>query len=443
MTSPIDEQIWTGLQRRLSAVEGYIAEPAPWRAADERVSKVGVRVVGGGAFGRRAPARRGARSGPMLVLLVLLVVAALVGALVVVGLVGRQAPRPALEHGFNPTGTMIRMRSNAAAVSLLDGRAVLIGGDLRSPTAPDLPPSSTAELYDPLTRAFEPGGSLPPAVQLTTYSSATMLLDGRVLIVDGFDATAALWDPATGTFEQVDSLSGPRSYAAAALLHDGRVLVAGGEASRPAGPALATAEVFDPATGRWSPTGSMSIARGGPTAMTLADGRVLVMSDDGDTPSTEIYDPGSGAFTPAGSTAGERYQYATAMLADGRVLIAGGWRSSVEPGPDVLLGSVELFDPAKGRSVPAGNLVVPRRLAKATPLLDGRVLITGGDQYPSPDTADLPSELFDPSTMRFERVPDSPVAMDATVTRLRDGDVLIADGSVNGEGAASARLFHP
>jgi hypothetical protein len=65
------------------------------------------------------------------------------------------------------------------------------------------------------------------------------------------------------------------------VLRDGRVLVSGGDtpiacAHSCGTVSAASAEVYDPATGVWSPTGSMSVARATHLSVTLADGRVLV-----------------------------------------------------------------------------------------------------------------------------------------------------------------------
>jgi len=106
-----------------------------------------------------------------------------------------------------------------------------------------------------------------------TGHTATSLKDGKVLIVVGGDATAELFDPATGTF----SFTGPpiagRLHATATLLSDGRVLVAGGLGltAGPDGhlPLLNTAEIFDPATGTFSSTGTMVQARQQHTATLL------------------------------------------------------------------------------------------------------------------------------------------------------------------------------
>ncbi len=144
--------------------------------------------------------------------------------------------------------------------------------------------------------------------------TATLLADGRVLVAGGFDfadqplSSAAVYDPATGTFSPTGSMATARGLATATLLADGRVLVAGGGAATWVQPGLvlASAELYDPKTGTFSPTGSMATAREGHTATLLRDGRVLIAggidasTGDHTVASAELYDPKTGTFSPTG-----------------------------------------------------------------------------------------------------------------------------------------------
>jgi hypothetical protein len=126
------------------------------------------------------------------------------------------------------------------------------------------------------------------------------------------------------------------------VLSDGRVLIAGGYDGTQY---LAPAELYDPKTGSFSPTGSMAAARIGQTATLLSDGRVLIAGGNnalGYLASAELYDPKTGSFSPAGSmTTAHAYHTAT-VLSDGRILIAGG-----QTGTDgsVYLASAEMYQP--------------------------------------------------------------------------------------------------
>jgi predicted amidohydrolase YtcJ len=181
--------------------------------------------------------------------------------------------------------------------------------------------------------------------------TATLLSDGRVLIAGGEDdsshlASAELYDPKAGTFSPTGSMTAARDSHTATLLSDGRVLIAGGDAGLagiPGAETLVSAELYDPATGTFSATGSMAAARHSHTATLLSDGRILIVGGaDPDhgvyVASAELYDPASGKFSPTGSMAAARTGTAT-LLSDGRVLIAGGYDGSAD------LASAELYQP--------------------------------------------------------------------------------------------------
>lgn len=87
-------------------------------------------------------------------------------------------------------------------------------------------------------------------------------LKGKVLITGGFGPPtpgcncsnaptmeAELYDPATGTFSVTGSLNTPRAGHTATLLENGQVLIAGGLAYEPQPTELSSAELFDPSTG--------------------------------------------------------------------------------------------------------------------------------------------------------------------------------------------------
>jgi hypothetical protein len=168
----------------------------------------------------------------------------------------------------------------------------------------------------------------------------------------------------------------PRLRPIAAALPDGRVLVAGG---RNGPDYLASAEVFNPATGTFSAAGigSMGTEREAAVAAPLPDGRVLVAggSSGGPLSSAEAFDPATNGFSSAGvgSMVRKRDHGVAAPLPDGRVLIAGGYGNGYE-------SSGEVFDPVTGSfsSAGIGPMAVARFDAAAAPLGDGRVLVAGG-----------------------------------------------------------------
>lgn len=298
-----------------------------------------------------------------------------------------RAPTSSTPAGsFSPTGSMNSRYS--AATLLLDGRVLMTGDSaLTTIEGYQVPIYSTAaELYDPATGTFAPTGSM---IQAQGGATVTRLADGRVLFAGGTQAsdtggklvltslaTAELYDPATGTFASTGSLTRPRADHAATLLNSGEVLIAGGDS--PSGDK--TAELYDPATGTFTRTGDMTMGRAMSKAIALADGRVLILGDSPGTTVTktaELYDPSTGTFSRTGSMTTMRLSPSVTLLRDGRVLVASG------SGPmDSSTSSAELFDPASGTFSPAGSFVEDREVTGATLLLDGRVLFAGGIYSP-------------------------------------------------------------
>jgi hypothetical protein len=306
-----------------------------------------------------------------------------VAAWLAVAALGAQSAS-ALPGSFSPTGSMTEPRGGAEdAAPLPDGRVLVAGG--RAGFGASLRSLQSAEIFRPATGTFSPTGNMTVP---RGGAAAAPLPDGRVLVAGGLDSgrridftfqfqilsSAEIFDPATGSFSPTGSMSVEREVAAAAPLPDGRVLVAGGiYYDGNSFQERQSAEIFDPATGSFSPTGSMTVARGGGAAAPLPNGRVLVVAGGG---YAEIFDPATGSFSPTGSMINPHGGGAAAPLPDGRVLVAGG-------------GYAEIFDPATGSFAPTGSMTGPYGGA-AAPLPDGRVLVTGGS-WPSTS-----AELFTP-----------------------------------------------
>ncbi|MFO0984158.1 MAG: kelch repeat-containing protein [Planctomycetota bacterium] len=199
--------------------------------------------------------------------------------------------------------------------------------------------------------------------------ASTGLLDGRFLVVGGLGegdstvATAEVYDPVSASWSMTPPMSVPRSGHTATLLASGRVLVAGGYDQMPCYPSCGvpvhdTAEVYDPATSSWTPTGDLMGARGGHTATLLPSGKVLLAGgfDSAVALATaEIYDPATGTFTPTGAMLSARYAHTATLLANGRVLVAGGFPSNDAP-PYHALASAEVYDPQSGTWTATGSM---------------------------------------------------------------------------------------
>ncbi len=264
--------------------------------------------------------------------------------------------------------------------------------------------------------------------------TATLLGTGQVLIAGGRadDAakgmTAELYDPATGRFTAtVTPMKTARSQHTATLLRSGQVLLVGGlddpDEER-------TAETFDPESASFVAARAQPHPRRQHTATLLEDGRVLVSGGDaeGAATSAETYDEvGSFALTISTPTRARTRQTAT-TLADGRVLFVGGVGGGAA-------SSIELFDPVHARfNASDASLAAPRTGHTATRLRDGQVLLAGG----SGPTA----ELFDPASQKAPKpIPMTTTRESHTATLLPSGRVLLVGGP--GTAALTAEVFDP
>ncbi len=303
---------------------------------------------------------------------------------------------------FGSTGRMALGRNLHTATLLPDGRVLVAGG------SSDFAAFASAETYDPKTGTFSPTGSMTTARDRHT---ATLLPDGRVLIAGGREktgnpaASAEIYDPKTGTFIPTGPMTTARYRHTATLLADGRVLVAGGAVSPDeAGERVASAEIYDPRTGTFGPTGAMATARAFHTATLLADGRVLIAGGIGPVATAEVYDPKTGTFSPTGAMTMAREFHAATLLADGRVLVTGGM------GP-----TGEIYEPKTGTFLRIGLMATSRWCHTATLLADGRVLIVGGADGWSDATAPV-AEIYDPTADDFGPAGPPPPSPRATPT---------------------------
>ena len=267
-------------------------------------------------------------------------------------------------------------------------------------------------------------------VHVRGYHTATLLFDGRVLIAGGGVEQAELYDPATATFSPTGSLPQGHRSESAALLPNGKVLILGRNRL-----GSSTANLYDPATGMFSPTGIPQQQMGKTTL--LPNGKVMLNGGYAKAPiaRAELYDTATGNFSYAGEyvvpfsapnlNPNEGYGGAgTALLANGKVLIAS-WPS------------IEVYDPFTdsfslggamlgGRSILGygGNTAMYGRTATLLP--DGRMLLAGGTVLSWGDDwgQSLDAEVYDPAS------DESLATQSMWAARLFHQSVLLPDGKV-------------
>ena len=369
--------------------------------------------------------------------------AAVLLGLVVTMLVTVTGSARAATGSWTVTGSMSYPRSGATATLLQNGEVLVAGGATGSAAA-------TAELYNPATGTWTLTGSMTTA---RSEQTATLLQNGEVLVVGGEDtngsllATAEVYNPATGTW----AATGPMVTAAgtgatATLLPNGTVLVAGGCCTTASGPgALASAQVFNPATNSWTAAASMSVGRYFATATLLGNGTVLVVGGDnivpnrmsgmGDTglTSAEIYNPATGLWQGAGTTATGHVHATASLLPSGQVLVAGGAHDGCCSG----VTGADLYTPSTGTWQAAANMNIAREYAAAAVLPDGTVLVAGGYNGVTALGTLASTEIYQPATNTWTPGPDmNQHRQGHTATLLKNGQVLVAGGA-----GATAELY--
>ena len=313
-------------------------------------------------------------------------------------------------------GTLLATRRDQPTIG--DPSASLPGA-----AAPSSTPSATAPNSSALPRTT--------GVWITTGSmgtprddhTAVRLLDGRVLVTGGSDVqndtSAEVYDPDSGTWSATGNMVHPHSGFPPTLLRDGKVLVGDvlDENTDDEISGISGAELYDPATGTWSSTGTLVTTEewlAGTTATLLANGKVLVTGFHG----SELYDPASDTWTAAGKMITPRYNHTATLLPDGRVLVAGG-----DVPPDRATDSAELYDPDTGTWTATASLRATGNtrfdIITATALQDGTVLVV------RPSSA----ELYDPAAETWTATHQQPRPGTAfrSATLLSDGKVLVTD----------------
>jgi WD40 repeat protein len=309
-------------------------------------------------------------------------------------------------------------RTFHSATLLFNGLVLVAGGEITSGN-----PTNTAEIYDPRNGTW----------RFTKFAmnsrraahTATLLLDGRVLIAGGGDGigfltSAEVFDPRTEKFSLVAPLHVPRTVSKAVLLGNGKVLVMGGYDTSPLSfSTTATAELFDPRLGTWSVAAPM------PTS--LLDGRVLVTGGESNgtfgLTSVSLYRPLTDSWKVMTPLLMGRQTHTATTLYSGKVLIVAG-NDRVTPN-----NTVELYDVyagASGQSSFAASIPGARVVHTAARLLDGNVLIVGGQDQSG---FVLNAELYHWATQSWS---DGGILTDgragSTATLLLPGKVLVTGG---------------
>jgi N-acetylneuraminic acid mutarotase len=323
----------------------------------------------------------------------------------------------ALACGGGGIASMEEGRGEHAATLLTDGRLLVAGGR-------DSKALASSEVYDPAIGEWSSAGPLTTARYGHTQ---TLLKDGKVLAVGG-NAPPEVYDPTTGTWSSTGSMTYLRiSGHTTTLLEDGRVLVTGGisdvDGSRKM---VGFAELYDPSTGTWELTGDMTEPRERHQAVLLNDKTVLVIGSKTDRAyvigetSAELYNPATGKWSKAGNLPNAHAErFAVTLLGDGRVLIAGGGTRGRTLAPNIT-ASMDIYDPSTGEWSTAIDMPAKSWGHTTTVLPDGTILFVEMVRV----------EIFDPAAETWTSVGKLTKARNGlhTATLLEDGRVFIVGG---------------
>jgi len=286
---------------------------------------------------------------------------------------------------WTATGPMASFHISASAVRLPDGRVLVVGGQACNPEplggCNGVLPFAQPEIYDPKTNAWT-ATSVPPSM-LETHGAA-LLGDGTVLVAGGvsyangdFEPTAQVYDPKSDAWTLTAAVPSTGGAGELVALQDGRALLVGGLRFFVNGPVSAEAWAYDARSATWSAAGTLATARWEASAITLADGRVLVTSGQDAASnillSAELFDPRTNTWTSAGSMGRPHLLGPMANLGNGLVVMSGGLAVDVP-----FLATTELFDAKSGSWSAGPDMLRPRADHAAVAVPNNRILAVGG-----------------------------------------------------------------
>jgi N-acetylneuraminic acid mutarotase len=364
-------------------------------------------------------------------------------------------------NGLAPVPLSPLVRAGTNVVLLPDGRVFQSGQFFGS--------AGGSGIYDPISQTWS--GSPGPDPADNSYSSATVLADGRVLTLGGLAASssglavaqdyvssgfASLTDPVAATVTVVPPAAHQGGLAASALLTSGRVLFSGGFVAREpfAIDVTNASDLYDPTTNAWTSAAAMITARGGHTETALADGSALAAGGYNGAgavfAAAERYEAQTNTWIAAGAMANPRYQHTAALLASGLVLVAGGSNALIGScSCTTFLAAAELYNPSTNIWTSTGALATARYGHTATVLPNGKVLVTGGfggatNTLQNTGAALQSAEIYDPGTGLWSSAAPMNVARyNQTATLLGSGLVLVTGGTSASTPTATAEIYDP
>ena len=304
---------------------------------------------------------------------------------------------------WTTTASLGQQVHGASAVLLGDGQVFYAGGVDVCGTTPCI--TAASFLYDPNSDTW---ATTTPMSTKRLAASATVLRNGKVLVVGGYNqdvsfgeqylASAELYDPTTRQWSSAGNMTYSRAGQWSVLLKDGRVLVLGGESAPTIGSTgkgysgcgvqcpqfVATPEIYDPATNRWSTAAPIPNAYQQFTVTVLPTGKVLLAgayegaTSTGAYSTNLLYDPVANSWSTAAAMITPRIGQVVVLLPTGNVLVEGGETATVG-----FIQSAEEYNPFTNAWTATASVGTNRAHTDGTAvvLADGRVMVNGGTFY--------------------------------------------------------------
>lgn len=262
---------------------------------------------------------------------------------------------PILRKSTN-TGSLHQARSGHSAALLPNGRVLVVGGNSKA-GPPYYTPN--CEVYEPTTGKWTMTGALSQGRtqhQTVMLSDGDVLVIGGEWVGEAL-SSCERYNAETGQWIQAAPMVGARAGHNATLLPDGNVLVTGGYETFQIGTehghqrAVGSCEIYNPATDAWTSTGPLGSERIMHGATLLGNGQVLVSGGhflDSSYPgsnyesysSCELYNPATGNWSPAAPMNTAREGHCAVRLPFGGVLATGGSNSHVG-----IVAGCEVYEP--------------------------------------------------------------------------------------------------
>lgn len=347
-------------------------------------------------------------------------------------------------------GSMGNARYGATQVTLPDGR-VLVAGGIDGTQSATL---ASAELYNPNTGEWTPAGSM----STPRYAAMSVLLpSGKVLIAGGSNETgvlnsAEIFDPANSStpWQSTGPMRTSRTGSGMAVLANGNVVVAGGD-STGGGTLVRSVEIYDVASGTWSPGVGLNAALTNIAALSMRGGAQIVVPGGKDDFGRQVNrvqvssDPATSSWTNTTLAGVARSRYGALVMNENFALIFGGLNGSSQT-------AVDVYDAQAGTWGSATPLSSPRSAPLVSPLSSTQVLIAGGTAGSAGGQGINTAEVytFFPGVRLpaadAPTVPMSVIRAAGGISTLQDGHVLVSGGWDNTNGSTywkTSELYVP